>query len=442
MFHTVQLSKADPTPLYIQLATELGKLIQSGLLTGGTKLPAIRFLSKQLAINRDTVVSAYKLLENQGLVEGYIGKGTYVVPSSPLPLSPSEESATPAHAYCSNWGFSKDLFPPSLCMSLTQEIIEKEGWSAFSDPYYRERHFLKQSAAHFLKNVGINPHFAQVRIIKSLDSFFLSLFKYSPKQGICVEDLRDLSTSCYLRSIGAKIHEVPLVADGMDLEVLEKHLRTGNIAYICLSSYLQNPTGLCYSSSNKQKIIELAKTYDCYIIEDGTFSEFIYDDTLLLPMYEHFSKERVIYLYHFSKLYLPYLSYSFAAFPVHMIKRLTDDTECTFNERLLRYYLDSNFLKVSRQTLFKSCKEKYELLYEGLSQYPDKLSISNHHGGLFLWIKSLQFSCVELCEYLTQNNIITSPGSLFTHATTNNYLRISISQLSLEATAQIINLLK
>ena len=78
MFHTIHLSKSDPTPLYIQLASELSKLIQDNYLTEGMKLPTIRSLSKQLSINRDTVVSAYKLLENQGLVESHIGKGTYI----------------------------------------------------------------------------------------------------------------------------------------------------------------------------------------------------------------------------------------------------------------------------------------------------------------------------------------------------------------------------
>ena len=77
MFHAISLSKSDPTPLYIQLACELAKLIQDGVLVEGFKLPTIRSLSKQLSINRDTVVSAYKLLEQQGLVESFIGKGTY-----------------------------------------------------------------------------------------------------------------------------------------------------------------------------------------------------------------------------------------------------------------------------------------------------------------------------------------------------------------------------
>ena len=110
MFHTIKLSKSDPTPLYIQLASELAKLIQSESLIVGMKLPTIRFLSQQLSINRDTVVSAYKLLENQGLVESHIGKGTYI--SAPPLLAPiSSPVASPSRICCSHIGVPKYFFP-------------------------------------------------------------------------------------------------------------------------------------------------------------------------------------------------------------------------------------------------------------------------------------------------------------------------------------------
>lgn len=440
MFHTVQLSKSDPTPLYIQLASELAKLIQANLLTGGTKLPAIRYLSKQLAINRDTVVSAYRLLENQGLVEGHIGKGTYVVPiSQKTATAPSIKNA---HIYCSNLGFSKERFPPSICLNLATKLIKEEGWEAFSDPLYRNRHFLKQNIGDFMsKNLNIHPHFGEVRLIKSIDDFLLSLFKFSPKSGICVENFRDLSPSCYLRSIGAKLYEIPFVEDGLDLEVLEKYLRTGTVSYIIVSPYLQNPTGICYSEDNKKALIRLAEQYDCYILEDGTFNEFIFDHTSALPLYEHYSKERVIFLYHFSKLYMPYLSYSFAALPHMLMKRLPDNISCTFNERLLLYYLESTILPKLQKELFNECKYKYGLLFTSLKNLSYKLEINNTHGGLCFWIKLLNTNRETLCSYLSKHGFIVSPGNLFTTQNNCEFIRLSISQLPLEDIEKLIYLL-
>ena len=436
MFHTVQLSKSDPTPLYIQLASELANLIQADLLKGGTKLPAIRYLSKQLAINRDTVVSAYKLLENQGLVEGYIGKGTYVVPSQ----SKKVHTPTNTNICCSTLGFPKETFSSSLCLDLATKLITDEGWDALSDPLYRSRHFLKQSIANFFaKNLNLHPHFAEVRLIESMNAFLLSLFKCSPKVGICVENYRDLTYSCYLRSMGAKIYDIPLTSEGLDLDILEKHLRTGTISYIWASPYLQNPTGICYSEANKTQLLELAKEYDCYIIEDGTFNEFIYDNTPLSPLYSKATSDQVIFLYHFSKLYMPYLSYSFSILPHKLIKRLSDDVSCSFNENLLRYYLNSPYLLNLQQHLIISHKDKYNLVLKYLRSC--NCDIPHSHGGLSFWFRSQDINKDTLCQFFSQHGFIVSPGNLFTSEDDCDFVRLAISQLSNEAIDKLISLL-
>lgn len=441
MFHTVQLSKSDPTPLYIQLASELAKLIQGELLVGGTKLPPIRYLSQQLAINRDTVVSAYKLLENQGLVEGHIGKGTYVLPQGKLiPMSPMKKEAS-SQICCSHLGFSEKYFPRTLCEELTSQIVKLEGWDAFSDPHYRERHFLRQSISQFLEHVGVHAHFAQVRAISNLDDFFLSLFKYSPKPGICIETPRDLLPSCSFRSLGAKLFEIPLTEDGLDLDLLEKQLKTGLISYIYLMPYAQNPTGLCYSMSQKQKILELADTYDCYIIEDGTYSEFLYSSSTASPLYKTSKSDRIIYLFHFSKLYLPYLSYSFAVLPTAMNKRMPDQTTSTFNDRLLRYYLESDFLKNLRNDLFNSCKENYYALYNVLKLKHQHYTFKAYEAGLSFWIKPLYTSSEAFCNRLANEHIIASPGTLFINSSQSDYVRLSISRLTSLELKKLIQLL-
>lgn len=436
MFHAVKLSKSDPTPLYIQLASELGKLIQGGMIAGGTKLPAIRFLSSQLAINRDTVVSAYKLLEQQGLVEGHIGKGTYVLPvMNPTLVVPKKPDDT---LYCSSLSFSKDLFPPSLCLSLANEIITTEGWDAFCDPLFRERHFLKQAIANYFSTLGLHPHFAQVRLIKSLDDFYLSLLKYTHKKGVCLESLHDLSTSATIEGLGGSVYEVPLTDQGMDLNSLENHLKTGQIAFIILSPYLQNPTGICYSLGNKEEIIKLAKQYNCLIVEDGTYNEWIYDETPVKPMWKQYPTEPIIHLYHFSKVYLPHFSYSFAILPTQLNKNIIDEIECTFNERLLNYYLKSSFLQNLRQTLYDSTKEKYETLTHFLCRTNTPFTIKSQHGGLSVWVECTSSDLDQLYIQFSKAHLIISPGSLFTKTPPYAGFRLSLTKISFSQISKVI----
>lgn len=440
MFHTVQLSKQDPTPLYIQLATELAKLIRAGLLKEGTKLPAIRLLSNQLAINRDTVVSAYKLLENQGLVEGHIGKGTYVLPlpAENLLAAPSIQN----QICCSQLCFPKTLFNKSLCMDLASQVVNAEGWNAFSDPLYRERLLLKQSISNFFKNIHIDVPFARVRLIQQLDQFYLSLFKYFSKTGICVETPRNLTLSCYLRSMGAKIYEIPLLEDGMDLNILEKALKTGNISYIFLSSCLQDPTGICYSKEKQLKILELAKTYDCYIVDDSSFCEFIVPQKKHYALFQlNIEQNRIIHLFHFSKLYMPYTNFCFAILPSALMRHLTDTSTCSFTERMLHYYLDSKALNDIRSSLISDCEKKYHFFLQELNYLSNNFSVYSTKGSLFFWIKPLTHSNKYICDLLTKNHIIVAPGDLFTSNTPSPYFRLSITQLSTKQIQLIFSLL-
>lgn len=431
MFHAVKLSKSDPTPIYIQLASELANLIQQDLLYEGMKLPTIRLLSKQLSINRDTVVSAYKLLEQQGLVESHIGKGTYITSHKKLDLLPMPMPTThhKPHICCSHLNLSDNFFPATLCQELTTQIITNEGWEAFSDPFYRQRRELKQSATSFLESLGVKAHFAQIRIINNIDNFLLNLFKLSPKVGICVETPRDLTLSCYLHSIGAKVYEVPLTPLGMDLEILEKYLRTGTISYIFLTPYLQNPTGICYSKTHLQKILELADRYDCLIVEDGTYCDFL-TNINYTPLYNLSHNGRILYLYHFSRLYLPYMKYSFAVLPTPLLKRFKDDVDCSFNERFLQYYLNSNALISIKKQILNTCQTRYHYLLEKLEPLKQISVYSSPHGGLSLWCKVSPTIYDTLCQTLTKKDIIIAPGELFSNTPLDGYFRISISNIS------------
>ena len=443
MFHAVQLSKSDPTPLYIQLANNLAHLIQQDILQKGMKLPTIRSLSKELCINRDTVVSAYKLLEQQGLVESHIGKGTYITSihhNIPLahPIAPLNHKA---HICCSHLNLSESFFPSSLCQDLATQVISKEGWEAFADPFYREKKALKQSAADFLIGLGIQTHFAQVQVISHLEDFFINFFRLSPKIGVCVETPRDLTLSCFLKQIGAKIFEIPLTPNGMDLDILEKYLKLGSISCIILSPYLQNPTGICYSRVCQTKILELAKQYHCLIIEDGTYCDFLWD-LPYSPLYNQSNNENVLYLYHFSKVYMPYMKYSFAALPLNLVKIMKDSMSCSFNERFLHYYLASHTFSVIQKQILETCKCRYQYLIKQFSLLAPYLTYEAAYGGLSVWCKIPESIYPDFCQKLVQKEIIIAPCELFFNTNITGYFRLSISDLSFENIDELIALFK
>ena len=74
----VQLNYRDAKPIYEQIKEGLRKLVVSGAISAGEKLPSVRELASQLAINPNTIQRAYRELENEGYIYTLVGKGTFV----------------------------------------------------------------------------------------------------------------------------------------------------------------------------------------------------------------------------------------------------------------------------------------------------------------------------------------------------------------------------
>lgn len=64
--------------VYLQIQSQIERRIAAGTLAAGDPLPSVRTLAKQLRINPNTVVRAYRELEHLGLVETRHGEGTFV----------------------------------------------------------------------------------------------------------------------------------------------------------------------------------------------------------------------------------------------------------------------------------------------------------------------------------------------------------------------------
>lgn len=67
----------DARPIYEQIMDELRKLIISGVFAPDEKLPSVRELAQQLAINPNTIQRAYRELEVEGYIYSVAGKGNF-----------------------------------------------------------------------------------------------------------------------------------------------------------------------------------------------------------------------------------------------------------------------------------------------------------------------------------------------------------------------------
>jgi GntR family transcriptional regulator len=76
-------------PPYLQIVRQVEHAVRLGLLRPGDRLPTVKEIAGELAVNPNTVLKAYRELDHRGLTEGKVGQGTFIT-SSVSAVAPAE----------------------------------------------------------------------------------------------------------------------------------------------------------------------------------------------------------------------------------------------------------------------------------------------------------------------------------------------------------------
>ena len=74
----ILISYQSKDPIYIQIVSQIKKLVLDGKLKHGDSIPAMRTLAKELNVSVITVQKAYEILRDEGFLNTVVGKGTFV----------------------------------------------------------------------------------------------------------------------------------------------------------------------------------------------------------------------------------------------------------------------------------------------------------------------------------------------------------------------------
>lgn len=81
MFH-FHLAERSGVSFYVQLIQQVQRAIRFGLLGPGDQLPTVREVAASVAVNPNTVLRAYRELDQRGLVVMRAGSGTFIAPEA------------------------------------------------------------------------------------------------------------------------------------------------------------------------------------------------------------------------------------------------------------------------------------------------------------------------------------------------------------------------
>lgn len=446
----IALDKSNKRPLYIQLYEQLKKMITEGILAEDCKLPTIRSFAEHLGVNNITIVSAYKLLEDNKLVYKKVGSGTFV-----MPLKDNINLDTDGAALNDEIEFDLDqkedkdtinlaaaspdpgLFPLRDFRKVLNEVLERDGGNAFM--YHESRGYkpLRESISDYSQRHGLKVSTEDIHIISGAQQGIdiISRVLLSNGDYVFVESPTYTGAVAVFKSRGAKIVEIPLLADGPDMRELEKLLKLIRPKFFYVMPNFQNPTGCTYSERKRRHLLILCRKYDVMVVEDDFLSDLSYTEKDAVPLKSEDIDSRVVYIKSFSKIFMPGLRVGYLIIPesikekVMSTKHITDISTSGLMQRVLDIYLRNDIWDKHIQYMKREYGIRYLEAVRSARKSLRGASFNQPDGGLNLWIKLPDnVRATELYEKCRERKVLITPGTVFIRDSEGEkYIRVSFA---------------
>ncbi len=446
----IQLDSESQQPLYLQVFESLKKQIEEGRLEEHVKLPPIRKMAGELGVNNSTIVNAYRKLELHHLAYSKTGSGTYVASRNVQERTdersaysievPSAVEKSSAIIDFTGVSPSPDYFPVSSFRALADQVLERDGGYAFESLDSQGYPPLRETLVHWLKRRNIVGSSCNIHITsgsqQSLDIITKALV--NPNDVVAVESPVYQGALATFSSRGAKILEVPLLADGIDLNRLEERVRRTPIRFLYTMPSFQNPTGISWTLRKKQQLLVMAEKYGFYIVEDDFLSEFSYGRKNLQTLRELDSNDRVIYVKSIAKVLMPGLRLGFMLTPADLTetirasKYLSDIATSGLSQRVVDLYLNSTVWDVEFKDMVRGCRIRYNLMVEQIQKnFPDGATYLPPQGGFCFWFTLPEGRTTEaLARKALQSGIRLQPGhTFFLNQKPNKHFRLGFGNV-------------
>src|SRR3984957_740212 len=431
------LNPDEKSPLFRQLYAQMKGLIDSGALSKGSRLPATRELAGQLGLNRTTVSAAYALLESEGLIAGHVGRGSFVTGGSD---AGNELSAS---ASFSRSRPSELLFPLEEFRKTCAEVIANDDAAAILQlgspsgyPALR-RYLLEQARAE-----GTARDSDDILITSGCQQAF-DLLQRTIGEGatVLIEDPVYLGVRSVFERAGARLVGVPVSADGIDLENLERMIARERPRLLCVTPNFQNPTGATMPLSARQALLRITQAAGVLVIENDIYGPLCYTGEPLASIKHLDQTGDTILLRSFSKVAFPGLRVGWVIARRALIEKLREGKQWSdlptdqLSQAVLLRFAESGRLERHRQRMLIAGAERLQAALEACEKYlPAGAKFTRPRGGMSLWIELPgALDAAELLPRAERAGVTYFPGRYFAVSRPQpNGLRISFAGMTPE----------
>lgn len=239
---------------------------------------------------------------------------------------------------------------------------------------------------------------------------------------IICEDPSFIGSLNAFRSYGVRIAGVPMDGEGMSAEGLEAALKANPTAKLIYTiPNFQNPTGLTSTEKRRREMLELAKRYGVYILEDNPYGDLRFEGESVPSIKELDDSGAVLYAGTFSKTLAPGLRVGYLLGSGEIVKKAVVGLQTsTVHTNIWAQMLTYRFLKevdfVEHLGRLRGIyRAKYRRMRDGLRrELPDGIALTEPQGGLFIWGTLPEGSDMNaFCAEAVRNKVAVVPGNAF-----------------------------
>ena len=445
------MSRTQGSFLYEKIASSITELIQEGTYRPGDRIPSVRQMSKQQGVSISTVLQAYLVLENRGVIEARPQSGYYVrTPEfdrlpEPEPLPPrTDPSLVSLH----------ELVMMILRDTLNPELVQLGAAMPNLDLLPTDR--LNRILARLARQSGKEAH--RCRIPPGLEDLRVQIAQRSWRFGcrfspndivitsgaseaidLCLHavcesgDIVAIESPMYfgiLQSLevhGLRALEIPAhQRDGISLDALKFALEHNPVKAVLVISNFNNPLGSCIPDDKKKELVALLTSHDIPLIENDVSGEIYFTDKRPLVAKSYDTKGLVMLCSSFSKdisggLRVGWVAPGRYRSRVEWLKFTANAATATLPQMVVAEFLASGGYDHHLRHIRRECARNVNLFSQAVTRYfPPDTRATRPTGGFVLWLQlSENIDSLELYKLALENNVTIAPGYLF--SATNQY---------------------
>jgi 2-aminoadipate transaminase len=261
-----------------------------------------------------------------------------------------------------------------------------------------------------------------------------------PGDDVVVEKPTYDRTLLNLQNLGAKVHQVTLQEDGIDIDELRGLLESGvrpKLAHI-IPNY-QNPAGLTLSLEKRQALLALAAQYEFIIFEDDPYVDIRFRGEALPSMLSLDTDNTVVHASSFTKTVCPGVRVGYLVGPAALIDAIAKKATNLYispgmvSEAIVHQFCVSGDIEKSVATVSAALGERAKVLAESIRKHIPGATFTEPDGGYFLWVDlPTDVDVDKLFPAAMKKGVAIVKGSDFLLEGGKNALRLAFSAVTVD----------